>query len=318
MKILKPKFSTFSALYFFGYAVLSSSSGFAGFQENHTVFVEEANVKSKVQIPEKKKALQIFDDRYVPESIQKKYNLEDKWFEGKSPSHQEPVSQVKDVLEIKANEVAEPQVINESWRARKGESVRDVLQRWSERSQTDLMWASPESPVLKDSFSFVGKYQDAVNALIKKEGGEAIHSQYRSEGMDPVMMVPASTITTNTPPKIETQQEEKVSTSNNTFVEIFKPASTKNEKPETRWFGLSGAPLAEVIKVWSEDADITLIWQSEKNFALKESISQVGHFEDAVFKALSQYDNESIRPIGQLYNDPKTGQLVLIVKTEVN
>jgi Toxin co-regulated pilus biosynthesis protein Q len=324
MKISKSKFSTISALSFFGLAILLSGTGYAGFSENNSVRVSEpvspSVSPSKSIKSEKQKALQIFNDRYVPESTQKKYKLDDKWFEGKSPSEGVIVYSPKDILEVKPNTIAEPVVINDTWRARKGETIRDVLQRWSERSQIHLMWASPESPILKDGFSFIGKYQDAVNLLIKKEGGETIHSQYRSEGLDPVMMVPASTITTNTAPLTEetAPEEEKAQQGVSSLTKIFKPAESQEKRPETRWFGLSGASLAEVIKVWSEDAGVTLIWQAEKNFALQESISQVGHFEDAIFRALSQYDNEPIRPVGQLYQDSKTGKSVLIVKTEVN
>lgn len=318
MKILKSKFSTTSTIFLFCCTALISNYSHAGFQQNSSMGSSLTSNQSQHPIAEEKKSLQIFNDRYVPESIQKKYKLEDKWFDVKSSENKDPIPLNKDVLEIRSNQITEPQIANDTWRARKGEPVRDVLQRWSERSGINLMWATPESPILKDSFSFVGRYQDAVNTLIKKEGGETIHSQYRSEGLDPVMMVPASTITTNTPPLVEPEKDTKSEAPNNTFTEIFKPSNENNEKPETRWFGLSGAPLAEVIKVWSEDANVTLIWQSEKNFALQETISHVGHFEDAVFKALSQHDNESIRPVGQLYNDPKTGKLVLIVNTEVN
>lgn len=216
----------------------------------------------------------------------------------------------------------------ESWRARKGETVRDVLQRWSVRGGTDLMWASPDSPVLQKGFTYVGKFQDAVNALIRAEGGDRIHSQYRSEGLNPVMMAPASTVTTSAPAidpispivsdkdSLPAAQAQPVPLGS--FSEIFQPEQKKDVRPETRWFALSGAPLAEVLQIWSDDAGIQLIWQSERNFAVKESISQIGHFEDAIFKALSQYNADDIRPVGEIYRDPQSGQQVLVVRTEVN
>ncbi len=216
----------------------------------------------------------------------------------------------------------------ESWRARKGETVRGVLQRWSVRGGTNLMWASADSPVLQNGFTYVGKFQDAVNALIRAEGGDRIHSQYRSEGLNPVMMAPASTVTTSAPAidpispivsdknSLPAAQAQPVPLGS--FSEIFQPEQKKDVRPETRWFALSGAPLAEVIQIWSDDAGIQLIWQSERNFAVKESISQVGHFEDAIFKALSQYNADDIRPVGEIYRDPQSGQQVLVVRTEVN
>ena len=95
---------------------------------------------------------------------------------------------------------------------------------------------------------------------------------------------------------------------------LFVPAP--NKSVETRWFALSGASLQEVLQVWAEDEGAALVWQGQSNYALKDSVSQVGHFEDAVFKALSQYNSDELRPVGQLYSDPATGRKVLLIKTE--
>lgn len=217
-----------------------------------------------------------------------------------------------------------PSVVFESWRARKGEVVRDVLQRWSQRSGIDLMWASPDSPRVKEDFTYVGSFQNAANRLVLDNGKDQLHSQYRSEGLNPVMMSPASTITTNPPPmpdedlKKEGAKSAEKSADKNPLAKIFEKTPEKKEMPpETRWFGLSGSPLVEVIKVWAEDAGVRVIWNSEKNFALKESVSQVGHFEDAVSKALTQYDNDQVRPVGEMYVDPQNGQKVLVVRSDV-
>jgi len=290
---------------------------------------------------EKPKALEIFNDRYVPDTVRKKYKLDDSWFEKGQPADAAPVSLTPNVLEI--NEAAPkngdapvtryarlPTEIAlatktpvESWRGRKGENIHDVLQRWSERGGANLMWASPDAPTLQKEFTFVGKFQDAVNALIKAEGGDKIHSQYRSEGLDPVMMTPASTVTTNATPvpqdDVADANAAEAETTVNPLAKIFTPEEPKKDmKPETRWFALSGASLAEVVQVWADDAGVRLIWQAEKNFAVKESISQVGHFEDAVFRAFNQYDGEQVRPVGEMYQDPQNGQKVLLVRTEVN
>lgn len=275
------------------------------------------------------KALEVFNDRYIPDSVRKKYNLDDNWFGKNAPLETPPapltppppvVSEPETLSAQPAPVLESKTAIVESWRGRKGENIRDVLQRWSERGSANLMWASPDAPVLQKDFTFVGKFQDAVNALIKAEGGDKIHSQFRSEGLNPVMMEPASTVTTNTPPAVkEAPQPEAAAPAPavNPLAKIFQPEVKKDVRPETRWFALSGAPLAEVMRVWADDAGVQLIWQSERNFAIKESISHVGHFEDAVFKALSQYDAEEIRPVGEMYRDPKTGQPALVVRTEV-
>jgi hypothetical protein len=283
-------------------------------------------------------ALQVFNDRYVPDDIRKKYNLDDTWYGTQpvktteaAPKEVAPIALATPTAPIAITPVDVPAVAAEvasaeapkpapvfvdTWRARKGESLRDVLKRWSDRASANLMWASPETPNLQDDFSFVGKYQDAVNALIKENGSDKIHSQYRSEGINPIMMTPASTVTTNAP-QGEVAATPMVEDDRSTLSRIFKPAPPQREL-ETKWFGLSGAPLAEVVQVWADDAGVKLVWQADKNFALKKSISQVGQFENAVFEALSQYEGEPIRPVGEMYQDPKTGEKVLLVRNDTN
>ena len=305
-------------------------------------------------------ALQVFEDRYVPDTIKKKYGLSDDWYdEGKmsgqptnSPAISTPMPLTREeiltpaptnpdpaedemVRDNKTVVVPAPPVLVESWRARKGETVREVLKRWSVRQKTDLLWASTTSPMLEKDFSYVGKFQEAVNKMIAEVGGKDIHSQYRSDGLNPVMMSPASTVTSSTAvpvEKVEKIAKEEPAAGLETLLPLpleremqvdqvsdtqsFSHIPTPKGEPETRWFGISGSPLSEVLSVWAEDADVQLIWQCERSFALQETVSQVGLFEDAVFRALSQYDRDSVRPVGEIYKNPQTGQKVLVVRTD--
>lgn len=305
-------------------------------------------------------ALQVFEDRYVPDTIKKKYDLSDDWYdEGKmsgqptsSPAMSIPMPLTREevltpaptnpdpaedemVKDNKTVVVPAPVVLVESWRARKGETVREVLKRWSVRQKTDLLWASTTSPLLEKDFSYVGKFQDAVNKMIAEAGGKDLHSQYRSDGLNPVMMSPASTVTSSTAvpvEKVEKVEKEEPAAGLETLLplpleremQVDQASHTKalshiptpRGEPETRWFGISGSPLSEVLGVWAEDADVQLIWQCERSFALQETVSQVGLFEDAVFRALSQYDGDAVRPVGEMYKNPQTGQKVLVVRTD--
>ena len=186
-------------------------------------------------------ALQVYEERYVPDSIKKKYAIDDDWYSIGNP---EGIASVKPEAEIQPD--AEPLIVNdtpsvtappqtaalspddmalppeeqvrgrccpsatqapapvisaaayaklESWRARKGEPVREVVKRWSSREGTDLLWAAGDNPILKKDFSYVGSLEDAVAALIQANG-TPLYTQYRSDGMNPVMMSPASTVTT--------------------------------------------------------------------------------------------------------------------------
>lgn len=361
---------TFGLMLFLASSVAGIGSSYAGFgatylgQKTEAQQSEESLKGMAAARHSSAPALQIYDDRYVPDVVRKKYGLSDDWY-GKGEAFQKveplPISKPVDDMSgmsvpakgkesvapadslmlypktlapedktpaapVVAAPIAAPELSAkvsalavESWRARKGENLRDILKRWSERGHANLMWASSEVPVLEKDFSFFGKYQDAVNALIKSSGGANIHSQYRSEGFDPMPLTPAATVTTNSPPAAAAPEPEQNVNDKKSYslMEAFKPAPKEDRRAETRWFGLSGAPLAEVIRVWCDDAGVKLIWQSERNFALKESVSQIGQFEDVVYLALSQYDNEDVRPVGEIYHDPRTGERVLLVRTDV-
>ncbi len=305
-------------------------------------------------------ALQIYEERYVPDSVKKKYSIKDDWYTIGNPegvasvrpdaeptpgpeplivndgpgatSVPQQTSLAPDDMALPPEEqaagamapapVAQPvPVISaaayaklESWRARKGEPVREVIKRWSAREGTEMLWAAGDNPVLKKDFSYVGSMENAVAALIQANGTE-LYTQYRSDGMNPVMMSPASTVTTSAPaaPALETNAAPDKTVGGVPY-NLFVPAPNKNL--ETRWFALSGASLQEVLQVWAEDEGAALVWQAHGNFALKDSVSQVGHFEDAVFQALSQYNSDDMRPVGQLYSDPASGRKVLLIKTE--
>ena len=258
-----------------------------------------------------------------------------------------------------------------SWRARKGEPVREVIRRWSEREGTEMMWAAPNDPVLAKDYSKVGTLQEAVTGLLR-DVGQPLYTQFRSDGLNPVMMSPASTVTSDVAPEPPAAPVELVTADppKELRAKIIKPSSPPSSYPdtqspdtggelpvpqgelrqadfpveplsqrhatlqaepqpqafkatlgpiqrETRWFALSGASLKEVMQVWADDEGAELIWQAGGDYALFNSVSQVGHFEDAVFKALSQFDEqEGNRPVGEMYKNPGTGKKVLLIKTD--
>lgn len=267
-------------------------------------------------------ALMIYNEKYAPDTVKEKYGLGESWYADKStapiPTPDVPKDQmVPEVIPPKTVIVEHPV---DSWRARAGESVREILKRWSDREGTELMWASEDVPVLQKDFTYFGRFQDAVNTLLQASSGNRLHSQYRSEGLNPVMMAPASMVTTNVPvpPAPQKTISEKIT-------QLFKPeeppkieAPIKPASQETRWFGLAGTKMSDVLGTWAKDDGGRMIWQSEPNFTLKSAISHNGSFEEAVYQALSQYNDEPVRPVGQIYKDPSNGQKVLVIQTDAS
>lgn len=159
-------------------------------------------------------ALVVYNEYYVPDSIRSKYHLENK---PSTPAENLPI--VEDVrqeaseqndtpltassalptppapvetrptLNIETVNTAPPlpettpptsptQAI-ETWRARKGENLRNVLTRWAARESVDLKWNSKSTPDLSKDFSFVGKFEDAVAKLLEEATGNHLQSQVK-------------------------------------------------------------------------------------------------------------------------------------------
>jgi hypothetical protein len=84
--------------------------------------------------------------------------------------------------------------------------------------------------------------------------------------------------------------------------------------PVKRWRALTGASLQQVMKAWAEESGTNLIWMSSNDFAVKYSVNKNADYGQAVADLLGQYTFEPVRPLGQLYQDPQTGQRTLVVR----
>lgn len=201
-----------------------------------------------------------------------------------------------------------PQI--ETWRARKGENVRDVVKRWSQRSGQDTAWTAANALKLDEEFSYVGSYDKAVEALMKFSGVKA--QPATAEAAKPAATPAAAEKSAGSKPS-ESKQANMAS-GDAKPADKAVPVSKSAEKPH--WFAPVGASLSEVLQLWTKDEGVKLVWDSGRAFSLKEPVAQAGKFEDAVMKALSQFDNDKPRPVGQLYADPATGRKVLLIRND--
>lgn len=139
---------------------------------------ESGSVESSTSSP-----LTVYDDHYVPDSVRAKYNLS----ETSAPLSLTPsVSQDKNgsrlVIDPSVPEVAPPPVVKttanepvvESWRARKGENLQDVLRRWGERQSVDVQWNSKNTLFVAQDFTFVGTFDGAVARLLKDNAKDTL------------------------------------------------------------------------------------------------------------------------------------------------
>lgn len=291
--------------------------------------LKSSEVAKTISIPRQKMrpSLEIINERYVPGDVKQKYNMTDDYVEMTDIKPTDPiivepppaaVSQKKKRLEIiggpppvltpsapseKAPEVisAKPQAAPkpvpvptervETWRARKGEGLKDVLKRWSERSGVDFTWTAAESPKITKEFSYVGIFETAVNQLMKQDSGPLKMKFSEGDGSVPV----------SDPVPLAIKETEMPKSS---------AASGKT------WFASSGATLQGVLHAWTENEGAKLVWQADQAFAVTDSINEKGSFEAAVETLLSKYETKAVRPVGQLYRNPVSGEKVLVIKTD--
>ena len=83
-----------------------------------------------------------------------------------------------------------------------------------------------------------------------------------------------------------------------------------------RWRALKGASLQDVLGLWADGAGVRLIWLPVDSFAVQRSLSQEGPFEPAVQSLLEQFDGQAKRPVGRIYREPGSNNLVLVVQQD--
>lgn len=275
---------------------------------------------------QKKPALEIVNERYVPESVRQKYKMGDDYFEMTEPktapiivqpqgkvAEQAPVSEPVEIANIPPAEpliktipaapkalvveapakpappvIPVPEERQDTWRARKGEKLKEVLKRWSERAGIEFAWTAAESPVIKSEFSYVGTFQEATKRLMDKNAG-----QLKMKFADEV------------PPPAEP------------VLPVAQAAPVPADPVKTQsWTAGKGAPLETVLRAWAESEGASLVWDTDENFAVRAPVNQNGNFEEAVTDVLTQFDALKTRPIGQLYKNPVSGEKVLVIRAD--
>jgi hypothetical protein len=87
-----------------------------------------------------------------------------------------------------------------------------------------------------------------------------------------------------------------------------------NGTQEMRWRAVKGADLHDILSSWTAGSGVKLIWKPAQDFAVQRSISMSGDFATAVQLMLEEYNDQTVRPVGRLYHEPGTSQMVLVVE----
>ncbi len=245
------------------------------------------------------------------------------------------------------------------WEAKRGEDLRDVLYRWSQKAGTDLIWSAEGSVKLPEDIGYDGDFNEAVQALLYKVSRGAMKGI-----MTDVIEVPSSKnkIDENmdalpaTPVQSEilgelginnvAKKEQKLSKSevkilpisngetkahngkkpvyirrNNINIGDASPVTVSNRAKSIydsqKWIALKGASLHEVLQAWSEDANLQVKWLLKNDYVLRETVSTVSQFDEALRVLLAQYNDISPRPVAKIYYDKKTGSGSVVIFNNV-
>jgi hypothetical protein len=95
-------------------------------------------------------------------------------------------------------------------------------------------------------------------------------------------------------------------------VQVSAPAQSVAHTRE--WRASQGVALREVLENWSNNAGARLVWKAQGDFTLPAGLTAQGTYESAVLSALRQFEGgDGVQPLGEIYNDPATGQKVLVI-----
>lgn len=102
---------------------------------------------------------------------------------------------------------------------------------------------------------------------------------------------------------------------------IFPPAGKAAAQAaapgqQMRWRVMKGANLRGILDVWAKSAQTQLVWQSDQDFSVLQSVAQQDTFEGIVQTLLAQYPDGQPRPLGKIHVDPTTGQKTLVIEAD--
>ncbi len=206
---------------------------------------------------------------------------------------------------------------SEIWRARKGDSIKATLTRWADKAGVAIDWqADIQGEVIQD-MALTNSFENAVQTLIAQNAaatgiqadmrGSVQASNQNSEASPisrmPTQLMPVSSSSSVSPPR---------TTQLSTPPQTMRRNTTQNN---ANWQVNQGENLRVALEEWSERAGVELHWQANQSFSVRQNIASDGSYEEALRSILTQFTNDSVRPLAQLNNDPTTGRRILIVQS---
>jgi len=116
----------------------------------------------------------------------------------------------------------------------------------------------------------------------------------------PTPLLPASTAPVASQPRVST---------------LSRSTPSRASMSNANWRAAQGDNLRLALQNWSKRAGVELHWDANQSFAVRQTVTRDGTYEDALRSILEQFTNENVRPIAQLNSDPSTGRRILIIQS---
>lgn len=167
------------------------------------------------------------------------------------------------------------------WNASAGEDMQVVLKRWADRAGYDLEWQAMGGGVVAQDIAMDGSFEEAVSQLLAMNGAGA--------GLASRIDQPS-----------------------------FPSAGMKARAAGGAgdWIAPASSDFHTVVTQWANQAGVRVVWNSQVNAPIKRAVTMAGPFEAALQALLSQYENDSVRPVGQLNTDPDSGTRTLTIDVD--
>lgn len=182
----------------------------------------------------------------------------------------------------------------EIWEAKAGDNLKDTLMMWAKRAGVALDWQAANTGMVANDMRVTGSFEDAVQSLMAQNAAALdIQAHLKEEGrplVSPAMQPQSILPRTSAAP------------------------SAQGASNAGRWNAPAGSSLQQVLRQWSEQAGVNLIWQSNQAFRLKAPVNASGNYEAALQSVLEQFAQDRVRPAAQLNNDPVSGNRALFVE----
>lgn len=170
------------------------------------------------------------------------------------------------------------------WNAGAGEDIQVVLKRWADRAGYDLQWQAVGGGVVAQDIAMDGSFEEAVSQLLAmNSAGTGLASRIEGQSFPSVGM---------------------------------KARSAGGASGAGDWIAPASSDFHTVVTQWANQAGVRVVWNSQVNAPIKRAITMAGPFEAAIGALLSQYDADSVRPVGQLNTDPDSGVRTLTIDVD--